>query len=619
MKDSAIFKSYAVFVDSFVDKDDSYYMHPYGVCIANAVISSMLLSNQCVSIESVKANALEIAEMTGLNASILQGIFAVHKTSIESFVLVVKKWELSKDTERQILRVLFEKYITKKEVGAYYTDYQTTSYITRFVVCSYLLADFVDFSSFLNRKQPFLGCYERLNSSDKEEVLSRLHDITILDPTCGTGAFVFSACEILLELYETLEKKKPSSELIRKIFEENLYGVDLDEEAICIVKFRIWLTCKLYWNISDIDLVNFKVGNTLDSSTFDWKLTFLYVFKNKHGFDCVVGNPPYVEYAKMTKKYVSESCYSTYKCGNLYSYVLERVICQLVHQKSVVGFIVPISIVSTPRMKPLRLLITKKTSNLAFANFADRPACLFNGVHQKLTIMFASIENDKEHAVYSTQYYHWTKDEQLGLMDKLTYTKVPLLHQIGVPKVSTKLMVRILKAVSQVYDTCLLDNCSSKSKWCVWLNMRMAFWGKSFVHPMESKEYKTFYLKTEKEAKLFSALMNSSLFFFVWECISDCWHITTKDLIFIKIDFSKISNDIVEAITELYDAYEMQLEKSKVFIGSVQTSYIYQHKLHKPIIDEIDNLFARIFYLTDEELDFVKSYQEKYRLNTEKK
>lgn len=619
MKDSAIFKSYTVFVDSFVDKDDSYYMHPYGVCIANAVISSMLLSNQCVSIESVKANALEIAEMTGLNASILQGIFAVHKTSIESFVLVVKKWELFKDTERQILRVLFEKYITKKEVGAYYTDYQTTSYITRFVVCSYLLADFVDFSSFLNRKQSFLGCYERLNSSDKEEVLSRLHDITILDPTCGTGAFVFSACEILLELYETLEKKKPSSELIRKIFEENLYGVDLDEEAICIVKFRIWLTCKLYWNISDIDLVNFKVGNTLDSSTFDWKLTFLYVFKNKHGFDCVVGNPPYVEYAKMTKKYVSESCYSTYKCGNLYSYVLERVICQLVHQKSVVGFIVPISIVSTPRMKPLRLLITKKTSNLAFANFADRPACLFNGVHQKLTIMFASIENDKEHAVYSTQYYHWTKDEQLGLMDKLTYTKVPLLHQIGVPKVSTKLMVRILKAVSQVYDTCLLDNCSSKSKWCVWLNMRMAFWGKSFVHPMESKEYKTFYLKTEKEAKLFSALMNSSLFFFIWECISDCWHITIKDLEFIKIDFSRIPNEIVEAIAELYDSYEMQLEKSKVFIGSVQTSYIYQHKLHKPMIDEIDNLIARIFYLTDEELAFIKSYQEKYRLNTEKK
>lgn len=618
MKDSAIFKSYTVFVDSFVDKDDSYYMHPYGVCIANAVISSMLLSNQCVSIESVKANALEIAEMTGLNASILQGIFAVHKTSIESFVLVVKKWELSKDTERQILRVLFEKYITKKEVGAYYTDYQTTSYITRFVVCSYLLADFVDFSSFLNRKQPFLGCYERLNSSDKEEVLSRLHDITILDPTCGTGAFVFSACEILLELYETLEKKKPSSELIRKIFEENLYGVDLDEEAICIVKFRIWLTCKLYWNISDIDLVNFKVGNILDSSTFDWKLTFLYVFKNKHGFDCVVGNPPYVEYAKMTKKYVSESCYSTYKCGNLYSYVLERVICQLVHQKSIVGFIVPISIVSTPRMKPLRLLITKKTSNLAFANFADRPACLFNGVHQKLTIMFASIENDKEHAVYSTQYYHWTKDEQLGLMDKLTYTKVPLLHQIGVPKVSTKLMVRILKAVSQVYDTCLLDS-SSKSKWCVWLNMRMAFWGKSFVHPMESKEYKTFYLKTEKEAKLFSALMNSSLFFFIWECISDCWHITTKDLEFIKIDFSRIPNEIVEAIAELYDSYEMQLEKSKVFIGSVQTSYIYQHKLHKPMIDEIDNLIARIFYLTDEELAFIKSYQEKYRLNTEKK
>ena len=66
--------------------------------------------------------------------------------------------------------------------------------------------------------------------------------------------------------------------MIRKIFEENLYGVDIDEEAICIVKFRIWLACKLYWDISDIYLANFKVGNTLDSSTFDWKQTFLCVF-----------------------------------------------------------------------------------------------------------------------------------------------------------------------------------------------------------------------------------------------------------------------------------------------------------------------------------------------------
>lgn len=619
MKDSAIFKSYTAFIDSFVDKEDSCYMHHYGVCIANAIISSILMYSGSIGIDGVKANALEIAKFTGLDVSVLQSVFANHETAIRSFISLVGKWDLSKETEKQVLRVLFEKYITKKEIGAYYTDYQTTSYITKFVVYSYLLTGHVDFSSLLNSKQSLLGYFKRLNSSEKEEVLSRLYDITILDPTCGTGAFVFSAFEILLELYEVLENRKPTSSLVRKIFEENLYGVDIDEEAICIVKFRIWLTCKLYWNISDIDFVNFKVGNTLDSCAFEWKQTYSCVFENKGGFDCVIGNPPYVEYAKMTNKYVSESGYSTYKCGNLYSYVLERVMCQLVHNKSIVGFIIPISIVSTPRMEPLRLLVTRMSSNLAFANFADRPACLFNGVHQKLTIMFASLGKSKEHAVYSTQYYHRTKEEQLDLMESLTYTKVPLLHKVGVPKVSTNLMCRVLQAVSEKYDTGLLDNCSSKSQWCVWLNMRMAFWGKSFVHPMKSKEYKTFYFKTEKKAKLFSALMNSSLFFFVWECISDCWHITAKDLSFIKLDFDSIPNDIVDTIAGLYDAYEMQLEKSKVYIGSVQTSYIYQHKLHKVMIDEIDNQFARIFHLSDEELAFVKSYQEKYRLNTEKK
>lgn len=47
-------------------------------------------------------------------------------------------------------------------------------------------------------------------------------------------------------------------------------------------------------------------------------------------------------------------------------------------------------------MLPLRNLLISRTSDIAFANFSDRPACLFNGVHQKLSIMFAKCKTAKK-------------------------------------------------------------------------------------------------------------------------------------------------------------------------------------------------------------------------------
>ena len=178
----------------------------------------------------------------------------------------------------------------------------------------------------------------------------------------------------------------------------------------------------------------------------------------------------------------------------------------------------------------------------------------------------------------------------------------------------------MLEKVNSLSTLSLVDDFQKeKTSYSVWLNMRMAFWGKAFVHPMESKEYKQIYFGTELDAKLFSAIMNSSLFYFVWECLSDCWHITSKELEFFKIDFSQVPQELKLKIASSYDCFERALEKSKVYIGSVQTSYIYQHKLHKDLLDEIDNLLASIFHLSSDELLFVKQYQINYRLNTEKK
>ena len=134
--------------------------------------------------------------------------------------------------------------------------------------------------------------------------------------------------------------------------------------------FRVCLYCKLYWNLDDVLLDNFKRGNSLDSRDFDWQKTFTSIYSEQKGFDVLIGNPPYVEYSKMENRYIEESVYKTYSCGNLYSYVLEKVMIELSHNRSILGFVLPISIVSTRRMLPLRNLLTSKMSDIAFANFS---------------------------------------------------------------------------------------------------------------------------------------------------------------------------------------------------------------------------------------------------------
>ena len=51
--------------------------------------------------------------------------------------------------------------------------------------------------------------------------------------------------------------------------------------------------------------------------------------------------------------------------------------------------------------------------------------------------------------------------------------------------------------------------------------------------------------------------------------------------------------------------------------GGVNKSFAYQKKLSKPIVDEIDNILAKHYGFTEEELDFIINYDIKYRMGDE--
>ena len=164
-----------------------------------------------------------------------------------------------------------------------------------------------------------------------------LAGIRLLDPACGSGAFLIEAFDQLHaanqasnDRLEELRGHRTLFDLDRRILENNLYGVDLNEEAIEICRLSLWIkTAERGKALTSLDHT-IRVGNSivadpaLCAKAFDWQAAFPEVFE-KGGFDVVVANPPYVrqELLSPIKPYL-QSAYKVYHgMADLYVYFYE--------------------------------------------------------------------------------------------------------------------------------------------------------------------------------------------------------------------------------------------------------------------------------------------------------
>ena len=136
---------------------------------------------------------------------------------------------------------------------------------------------------------------------------------------------------------------------VTEILENNIFGVDINEESVEIARLALWLrTAKVGRKLNDLSR-NIKVGNSLISDpsvardlAFDWEAAFPQVFA-KGGFDVVIGNPPYVR-QELLPILEKEWLIKNYQVGNgtadLYTYFYEKSLI-LLKEKGLLGFITP--------------------------------------------------------------------------------------------------------------------------------------------------------------------------------------------------------------------------------------------------------------------------------------
>lgn len=193
-----------------------------------------------------------------------------------------------------VLGYIFEKYINQKFFGAYYTRPEITDYLCKRSIHKLILEKInATAISGVTKGRHFETVEELLIKLDARlcrDLLDTLPKISLLDPACGSGAFLVSAMNSLTDIYGAItgrieylndsylkawlkkartEHNSLSYYIKKKIITENLFGVDIMEEATEIAKLRLFLALvSSAQNVDDLEPLpnidfNILPGNSL--------------------------------------------------------------------------------------------------------------------------------------------------------------------------------------------------------------------------------------------------------------------------------------------------------------------------------------------------------------------
>ena len=323
--------------------------------------------------------------------------------------------------------IIEEKPEVKKAGGVYYTP----QYIVRYIV------------------ENTLGVKIKGQSPDAVAKLK------VVDPACGSGSFLVEAYQQLLNYHldyyssEKVRKQALKNSLIyetgksvykltieekQRILLNNIYGVDIDGQAVEVTKLSLYLkllenegreTQGQLFKFSDIKLLpsldsNIKCGNSLVGSdyyhekdlslfddeamrkinTFDWDKEFPEVFA-QGGFDCVIGNPPYVNISVFPELHTYlQTRYSVIHTGynDLMYYFMYRGI-EFLKEDGLYGIITSNYFLGNEYAKKLRVFLSDKITKIV--NFKNAKIFSAN-VHTALIFAEKHTTNDIDIFTYSS-------------------------------------------------------------------------------------------------------------------------------------------------------------------------------------------------------------------------
>ncbi len=463
--------------------------------------------------------------------------------------------------------------------------------------------------------------------------IAKLEPLPNIDYNIMNGNSILGYIQMPVTEQHTLDESPSPSKIIGEIDSmkekfKNEYDPVKSEKIKKDIDQRISLLDKLLTEARHADFFTEKIPleKFEKLKLFHWRLHFGHVLKDAGGFDVIIGNPPYVEHTKLG---YPTSFLNTVKAGNLYAYFFE-ISLQLLKGGGGLGYIVPVSSVSTNRMIPLQKMLIDSCSELRISNYDDRPGKIFEGLeHCRSTIIIGTKQNTLKQmcSIYTTGYQRWYTNERQNLFSNVHYLKNDYYQPGVIPKIGEEIELNIFDKIN--LEPSLVHHIRNSSNFCIWYHNAPQYWIRAMTKPSESRKngkvIKTsthniqICFDTEKSTIIAQALINSSLFYWFFIKITNCRDLNIKDIgcfginidAFSDIDIEKLKLYIKKLMHDYYKNSKMKKNKRKN--GDVEYREFYPNK-SKSIIDKIDDIFAEHYNLTDNEAKFLKEFDIRFRM-----
>jgi type I restriction-modification system DNA methylase subunit len=431
------------------------------------------------------------------------------------------------------------------------------------------------------------------------------------------------------------------SELTLKLKE---HMTDETRDKLEALGFRTWkITAKCQPNVNRTDsehldrLVEFIHGNDNieriiatrepisedleKTKPFHWVLEFPSIFRDRVGFDVVIGNPPYGALTRSEEKTFIADFYRTGKYREIAAHFIERQVECLLREDGYFGNITTNSILANSTMHELHNVIRENLRNTYTSAFARRPSKMFRNAEINVAITIGQKSANGNGTWKTSDFIRFREEEREKLMETIEYGSIDgliLRNRIGgeqdaerfevIPKVGDQMKESILRKLAVTNRR--IGGCTATRGYKLYYRNAANYWMnvcREKAPKATNMELVCFENELERDTAFLA--LNSSLFYLYWMTYGDMHHVT-------KSQIMRFPMPDVAVIEEHADGIETFTYK----LSRAIKEHYHPHDYHqfrmeplKPLIDRIEEeLIGRVYDLEGDQIAYLQSYHNEY-------